>query len=116
MTELEKSLKISTSEWALKCDILKTELAELTKSLQEMCSLKESVTAQFLESERACESMKEDLKVTRETCASLEDVKQQNLHELENLTMQLMKTQEEVEMQRADKERGLEKAEVNVTF
>ena len=104
---------MAISEWSTKYEGLKSKLSNMTDNFDEVVASKESVSAQLAESERTCKSTEEELKVSREGCAALEKTKKEALVEVDQLKLQLARMQEELHIQIADKERGLEKAEVS---
>ena len=109
---MEHELERLDSEWNAKCSCLSSKLKLTENSLEETVSCRDNIAAQLEEKVKTCNSLKEELTATRESCTALEGWKQQILQEAKQLKQQLRLAQEEVDTQRGDKERGLDKAEV----
>jgi len=112
VTNLENELEKLNSEWNAKCNNLSSKLTATKNRLEEATSCRDKVAAQLEEQVRSCDSIEEKLTATQKSFTDLEGLKQQLFQEAVELKQQLRLTQEEVDAQRADKERGLEKAEV----
>lgn len=112
MTKLELSLASKTSEWNEASKDLENKLSHVMDNFNDAVREKEHISAQLHRSEEACQGLREELKDSREHYTELVVANDHNKSQLLELNEELARTKEELSQQIAEKEEGLEKAEV----
>lgn len=92
---------------------MENELTHITENFKSAIRDREDLIAQLDQSEETCQGIKEELKSSRESCIELEVVKDQTKSQLLELMEALVGTKDQLNQQIKEKEKGLEKAEVN---
>ena len=113
VTELELSLASKTSEWMKSRDNLENELTHSMDNLKGAIRDKEDLLIQLRLSEENCQGLQKELNCSGENCTELEVVKDQLKSQLLELRETQAGTVEELKQQTTEKEKDLEKAEVN---
>ena len=116
MTELELSLESRTSAWMKAREELENKLGHITDDFKDSISDKEETLAQLHKSDETCQGLREELQLSKESYTELDVVKNQIQDQLLEQSEALVATKEELNQQITEKEKGLEKAEVNHIF